>query len=53
TGLHKMAMASFESQYIDKDTYSSSAEDIEVQSCFVGKYKSKGQSSAKSQSTAE
>ncbi|GKG05390.1 hypothetical protein Tco_0325476 [Tanacetum coccineum] len=35
TGLHEMAMAAFESQYIDKDTYSTSAEDIEVQSCFL------------------
>ncbi|GJR44375.1 hypothetical protein Tco_1312478 [Tanacetum coccineum] len=35
TGLHEMAMAAFESQYIDKDTYSASAEDIEVQSCFL------------------
>nr|GEY30699.1 hypothetical protein [Tanacetum cinerariifolium] len=35
TGLHEMAMADFESQYIDKDTYSTSAEDIEVQSCFL------------------
>nr|GEZ86983.1 hypothetical protein [Tanacetum cinerariifolium] len=32
TGLHEMAMAAFESQYIDKDTYSAFAEDIEVQS---------------------
>nr|GFB71158.1 hypothetical protein [Tanacetum cinerariifolium] len=32
--LHEMAMAAFESQYIDRDTYSASAEDIEVQSCF-------------------
>nr|GFB71212.1 hypothetical protein [Tanacetum cinerariifolium] len=30
-----MAMAAFESQYIDKDTYSAFAEDIEVQSCFL------------------
>nr|GEW59662.1 hypothetical protein [Tanacetum cinerariifolium] len=35
TELHEMAMASFESQYIDKDTYSASAKDIEVQSCFL------------------
>ncbi|GJY70976.1 hypothetical protein Tco_0474679 [Tanacetum coccineum] len=35
TGLHEMAMAAFESQYIDKDTYSASAKDIEVQSCFL------------------
>ncbi|GJR08692.1 hypothetical protein Tco_0791344 [Tanacetum coccineum] len=35
TGLHEMAMAAFESQYIDKDTYSASAVDIEVQSCFL------------------
>nr|GFA39647.1 hypothetical protein [Tanacetum cinerariifolium] len=35
TGLHEMAMAAFESQYIDKDTYSASAEDIKVQSCFL------------------
>ncbi|GJT22580.1 hypothetical protein Tco_0892517 [Tanacetum coccineum] len=35
TGLHEMAMAAFESQYIDKDTYSSSAKDMEVQSCFL------------------
>nr|GEW62987.1 reverse transcriptase domain-containing protein [Tanacetum cinerariifolium] len=35
TGLHEMSMAAFESQYIDKDTYSASAEDIEVQSCFL------------------
>ncbi|GKF90245.1 hypothetical protein Tco_0264208 [Tanacetum coccineum] len=35
TGLHVMDMAAFESQYIDKDTYSASAEDIEVQSCFL------------------
>nr|GEW79273.1 hypothetical protein [Tanacetum cinerariifolium] len=34
TGLHEMAMAAFESQYIDRDTYSTSAKDIEVQSCF-------------------
>ncbi|GKF58627.1 hypothetical protein Tco_0172164 [Tanacetum coccineum] len=34
TGLHEMAMAAFESQYIDKDTYSAFAKDIEVQSCF-------------------
>ncbi|GKA71427.1 hypothetical protein Tco_0777566 [Tanacetum coccineum] len=34
TGLHEMAMGAIESQYIDKDTYSASAEDIEVQSCF-------------------
>ncbi|GKG12612.1 hypothetical protein Tco_0346849, partial [Tanacetum coccineum] len=27
-GLHEMAMAAFESQYIDKDTYSASAEDL-------------------------
>nr|GEW22374.1 putative RNA-directed DNA polymerase [Tanacetum cinerariifolium] len=33
--LHEMAMAAFESQYIDKDTYSASAEDIEVQSYFL------------------
>ncbi|GJV86931.1 hypothetical protein Tco_1530869 [Tanacetum coccineum] len=33
TGLHEMAMAAFESQYID--TYSDSAEDIEVLSCFL------------------
>ncbi|GJY65617.1 hypothetical protein Tco_0467855 [Tanacetum coccineum] len=32
---HEMAMAAFESQYIDKDTYSASAVDIEVQSCFL------------------
>ncbi|GKC07595.1 hypothetical protein Tco_0999205, partial [Tanacetum coccineum] len=35
TGLHVMAMAAFESQYIDKDTYSASTEDIEVQSFFL------------------
>ncbi|GJX38488.1 hypothetical protein Tco_0251791 [Tanacetum coccineum] len=35
TGLHEMAMAAFESQYMDKDTYSAPAEDIEVQSCFL------------------
>ncbi|GJY17772.1 hypothetical protein Tco_0389263 [Tanacetum coccineum] len=35
TGLHEMAMAAFESQYIDKDTYLTSAEDIEVQSYFL------------------
>nr|GEZ66872.1 retrotransposon protein, putative, Ty1-copia subclass [Tanacetum cinerariifolium] len=35
TGLHEMAMATFESQYIDKETYSTSAEDIEVQSYFL------------------
>ncbi|GKF46731.1 hypothetical protein Tco_0136533, partial [Tanacetum coccineum] len=35
TGLHEMAMDAFEPQYIDKDTYSASAEDIEVQSCFL------------------
>ncbi|GJX72555.1 hypothetical protein Tco_0309726 [Tanacetum coccineum] len=35
TGLHEMAMAAFESQYIDKDTYLASAEDIEVQSSFL------------------
>ncbi|GKG18815.1 hypothetical protein Tco_0375914, partial [Tanacetum coccineum] len=35
TGLYEMAMAAFESQYIDKDTYSASAEDIEVQSFFL------------------
>ncbi|GJS72754.1 retrovirus-related pol polyprotein from transposon TNT 1-94 [Tanacetum coccineum] len=35
TRLHEMAMAAFESQYIDKDTYSASAEDIKVQSCFL------------------
>ncbi|GKG19973.1 hypothetical protein Tco_0379774, partial [Tanacetum coccineum] len=35
TGLHEMAMVAFESHYIDKDTYSTSAEDIEVQSCFL------------------
>nr|GEX96790.1 hypothetical protein [Tanacetum cinerariifolium] len=29
-GLHEMAMAAFESQYIDKDTYSDFAEDIET-----------------------
>nr|GEX38912.1 hypothetical protein [Tanacetum cinerariifolium] len=29
-----LAMAAFESQYIDRDTYSASAEDIEVQSYF-------------------
>nr|GFA46534.1 hypothetical protein [Tanacetum cinerariifolium] len=34
TGLHEMAMAAFESEYVDRDTYSASAEDIEVQSCF-------------------
>nr|GEX82226.1 hypothetical protein [Tanacetum cinerariifolium] len=34
TGLHEMAMAAFESQYIEKYTYSASAKDIEVQSCF-------------------
>ncbi|GJS85686.1 hypothetical protein Tco_0752227 [Tanacetum coccineum] len=34
TGFHEMAIAAFESQYIDKDTYSASTEDIEVQSCF-------------------
>nr|GFC96562.1 hypothetical protein [Tanacetum cinerariifolium] len=32
TGLHEMAMAAFDSQYID--TYSAYAEDIEVQSFF-------------------
>ncbi|GJW99780.1 hypothetical protein Tco_0183694 [Tanacetum coccineum] len=31
-GLHETAMAAFESQYID--TYSASAEDIKVQSCY-------------------
>ncbi|GJU54296.1 hypothetical protein Tco_1228010 [Tanacetum coccineum] len=37
TGLHEMAMDTFELQYIDRDTYSASAEDIEVQSygCFL------------------
>nr|GEU66586.1 retrovirus-related Pol polyprotein from transposon TNT 1-94 [Tanacetum cinerariifolium] len=35
TGLHEMDMAAFESQYIDKDTYSAFAKDIEVQSCFL------------------
>ncbi|GJX47040.1 hypothetical protein Tco_0272230, partial [Tanacetum coccineum] len=35
TRLHEMAMVAFESQYIDKDTYLASAEDIEVQSCFL------------------
>nr|GEY94184.1 ribonuclease H-like domain-containing protein [Tanacetum cinerariifolium] len=30
-----MDMAAFESQYIDKDTYSASAKDIEVHSCFL------------------
>nr|GEW62518.1 hypothetical protein [Tanacetum cinerariifolium] len=35
TGMHEMAMAAFESQYIDKDTYSASAKDIKVQSCFL------------------
>nr|GEY19282.1 hypothetical protein [Tanacetum cinerariifolium] len=35
TGLDEMAMAAFESQYIDKDTYSTSTKDIEVQSCFL------------------
>nr|GEY03433.1 hypothetical protein [Tanacetum cinerariifolium] len=35
TGLYEMAMAAFESQYIDKDTYSASAKDIEVQSNFL------------------
>nr|GEV56879.1 putative ribonuclease H-like domain-containing protein [Tanacetum cinerariifolium] len=35
TRLHEMAMAAFESQYIDKDTCSAFAEDIEVQSCFL------------------
>ncbi|GKB53500.1 hypothetical protein Tco_0904253 [Tanacetum coccineum] len=35
TGLHEMSMAAFESQYIDRDTYSTSAEDIEVQSYFL------------------
>ncbi|GJV21770.1 hypothetical protein Tco_1370790 [Tanacetum coccineum] len=35
TRLHEIAMAAFESQYIDKDTYSASAEDIEVQSYFL------------------
>nr|GEY54723.1 putative reverse transcriptase domain-containing protein [Tanacetum cinerariifolium] len=34
TGLHEIAMAAFESQYIDRDTYSAFAEDIKVQSCF-------------------
>ncbi|GKG00293.1 hypothetical protein Tco_0301983, partial [Tanacetum coccineum] len=34
TGLHEMAMAAFESQYIARDTYLASAEDIEVKSCF-------------------
>nr|GEX44873.1 hypothetical protein [Tanacetum cinerariifolium] len=34
-GLHEMAMAAFESQYIDEDTYSASAKDIEVQSNFL------------------
>ncbi|GKG14423.1 hypothetical protein Tco_0354023, partial [Tanacetum coccineum] len=34
TGLHEMDMAAFELQYIDRDTYSASAEDVEVQSCF-------------------
>nr|GEZ62271.1 hypothetical protein [Tanacetum cinerariifolium] len=34
-GLHEMAMVAFESQYIDKDTYSASAEDIKVQSYFL------------------
>ncbi|GKD16749.1 hypothetical protein Tco_1205907 [Tanacetum coccineum] len=34
TGLHEMTMAACESQYIDKDTYSASAEDIKVQSYF-------------------
>nr|GEV40580.1 hypothetical protein [Tanacetum cinerariifolium] len=29
-GLHEMAMAAFESQYIDRDTYSASVDDIEV-----------------------
>nr|GEX60238.1 hypothetical protein [Tanacetum cinerariifolium] len=33
-GLHEIAMAAFESQYIDRDTYSASAKDIEVQSYF-------------------
>ncbi|GJZ65506.1 hypothetical protein Tco_0622202 [Tanacetum coccineum] len=33
--MHEMAMAAFESQYIDKDTYSTSAKDIEVQPCFL------------------
>nr|GEX68951.1 hypothetical protein [Tanacetum cinerariifolium] len=32
TGLHEMAMAAFKSQYIDKDTYSASAKDIQVKS---------------------
>nr|GEW32849.1 hypothetical protein [Tanacetum cinerariifolium] len=35
TGLHEMAMDAFESQYIDKDTYSASTKDIEVQSYFL------------------
>ncbi|GKD16820.1 hypothetical protein Tco_1205978 [Tanacetum coccineum] len=35
TRLHEMAMAAFESQRIDKDTYSASAEDIKVLSCFL------------------
>ncbi|GKD92149.1 hypothetical protein Tco_1371986 [Tanacetum coccineum] len=35
TGLHEIAMAACESQYIDRDTYSASAIDIEVQSCFL------------------
>nr|GEU91366.1 hypothetical protein [Tanacetum cinerariifolium] len=34
TGLHEMAMAAFESQYVDTDTYLAFAKDIEVQSCF-------------------
>ncbi|GJS10052.1 hypothetical protein Tco_0366848 [Tanacetum coccineum] len=34
TGLHEMAMTAFESQYIDRDTYSAFAEDIEVHSYF-------------------
>ncbi|GKB50529.1 hypothetical protein Tco_0901282, partial [Tanacetum coccineum] len=35
TGCAEMAMTAFESKYIDKDTYSASAEDIKVQSYFL------------------
>nr|GEY31753.1 integrase, catalytic region, zinc finger, CCHC-type, peptidase aspartic, catalytic [Tanacetum cinerariifolium] len=35
TELHEMAMAAFKSQYIDKDTYLASTEDIEMQFCFL------------------
>nr|GEV91571.1 protein like COV 2 [Tanacetum cinerariifolium] len=35
TRLYEIAMAAFESRYIDKDTYSTSAKDIEVQPSFL------------------